>query len=466
MKITVIGSGSIFFTRAIVKGLIELPSLAGTELALVDTHAYRCEQMGLFAQKAIAEAGVEVKVTYTTNRKDVLAGSDYVILTFAERNAHHRGVGAHICRQYGILEASGDTAGPGCVFRTLRTVPGILAVARDIEALCPDAWVFNLVNPTNIIGTALQRHTKLKTYSFCDAMYLSNELADDWNLDVKIPRYTGVDVRPSFETMDRFEMRIGGLNHCLWMTDLKLDGEDLWPQFKKGLQRAAAEDGVNSDAHCEWQLTEMFNAFPTVIGHTKEYTRYFQGKGSDPSRDYVITPWNLNSRIRWTRQVWRDIARCNAGSLSVSDILKDQRIDMMTHVIDSMNRDLGLSLPVNVLNEGRVSNLPDDILIEGFGTFDHDGAHVPPFGDLPRGVLGLIQQVVDYQELCLEAALSGGDYTKIVRAIAADPIVMSLSDAKAVAYDLMAGIEEDVPDEWDTYWEYKDYADRMHLPLE
>ena len=465
MKITIIGSGSIFFTRSIIKTMMEFPSFAGTELALVDIDDYRCEQMGLFAQKALKEAGVDVTSTHTTDRREVLAGSDYVILTCAKRNAHHRGFGSHIAENYGILEGSGDTAGPGCVSRTIRAVPEILAIARDIEELCPDAWVLNMVNPTNIIGTVLDRFTKLKGYSFCDGMYFSKERADDWNLDVKVPRYAGIDVSPNFENFDRFEMPISGINHCVWMTGLKLDGKDIWLRFKEGLKREAHQKGTSSDAFCEWQLTEMFDAFPTVIGHTKEYSRYFQGKGSDPSRDYVIKPWQLNSRVRWTREVWREIASCNAGESTVAHVLRDQRIDMLAYVIDSMNRDLNYKFPVNVRNEGRISNLPDDILVESFGSFDHEGAHVGKLPSLPRGVLGLVQQVVDYQELCIEAAMSGGDYAMVVRAVATDPIVMSLSDAKSVAHDIMASADEDLPPEWDAYWACKDYADRFYLPM-
>lgn len=466
MKITVIGSGSIFFTRAIIKGIIELPELDVAELALVDTNPRRCEQMGRFGQKALQEAEIATELTYTTDRREALPGTDYVVMTFAERNAHYRGVGAHIARNYGIVQASGDTAGPGCVFRTLRTVPVVLEVARDVEALCPDAWVFSLTNPTNIIGTAMDRYANIKHYAFCDSMYLAYEGADDGSLYGKIARYAELDVTPSLATMNRFKARIGGINHFVWMDELEFDGEDVWDRFRRGLKKAAQDEGVGSDTYAEWQLTEIFGAYPTVVYHTKEYVRYFQGRGSRLERDYVLTPWDLNARIRWTRQVWRDLARCNAGELPVGEILRDQRVDMLCYVMDSMNRDLNYQFPVNVRNEGIISNLPDDVLVEVFGSFDSNGASVPPYGVLPRGVLGMVQQVVDYQELCLEAAMSGGDYGKIVRAVAADPLVMSLSDAKSIAYDFMASDEENMDDKWDAYWANGEAGDRMFMPLD
>ena len=124
---------------------------------------------------------------------------------------------------------------------------------------------------------------------------------------------------------------------------------------------------------------------------------------------------------------------------------------MVAVVLESIEGDLGLSLCVNVRNEGRISNLPDDVLVELYGTFGRSGPVVPPFGPLPHGVLGLTQQVIDEQELALEAAMTGS-FDTAVRAIACDPLVMSLSDARDLARDLIAQEEDDLDPKWDGYW--------------
>jgi len=465
MKITVLGSGSIFFTRQIVKGLIESTVLESVELALVDTNEHRCEQMGRFARQALEEAGSGITVKWTTDRNEALPGSDFVIVTFSTRNAHNRGVGVHVSQNYGIREASGDTAGPaGCVFRTLHAIPAVAAAAADIEKLCPQAWVLNYVNPTNLIGAYLDRHTSLKAYAFCDGMYIPAEGTDEQSLAGRISRYAGIDPPVDHGSIDRLEISVGGINHFVFMTGLKLDGVDIWPRFKQGLRQAAEADGIASYTAAEWHLTEMFDAYPTVVGHSMEYVRYFQGRGSHPERDFVIKPWDLNKRVRWTRKVWREIAMCNAGKLSAASLLAPLRTEMLLHVIESISGDQNRAFPVNIRNDSRIGNLPADTIVESFGTFGAGGAEVPPIGDMPRGLLGPTHQIIDYQELCLEAALSG-DYTTVVRAVASDPLVMSLSDAKSIAYELMAVVDDELPDKWDSYWEVEEYSNPLYLPI-
>jgi alpha-galactosidase/6-phospho-beta-glucosidase family protein len=124
---------------------------------------------------------------------------------------------------------------------------------------------------------------------------------------------------------------------------------------------------------------------------------------------------------------------------------------MVAVVIESMEADLGRSICVNIRNDGRVSNLPDDVIVELYGAFGRTGPTVPAFGPLPRGILGLTQQVIDAQELALEAAMTGS-FDTAVRAIACDPLVMSLNDAADLARDLIAMEEAHLDKRWDAYW--------------
>ena len=442
MKTTVIGSGSIFFTRQCVKGMARSKALRGTELALVDIDPRKAEQMGSFCRRINQDHGGDLKITWTTDRREALPGSDYVVLCFAVRNSHYRETGTSTALNYGIRLVSGETAGPSMVFRTMRTVPAVLEVARDIEALCPGSFVINYVNPTNIIGTALDRHTKLRAYAFCDGNY-----------ETLVPRLAEVlGIREREEAERRLSWKLGGINHFTFLTALWDQGKDVWGAFKERLGVQATAAPMEDTARAEWDMTEVFDAFPTQISHPIEYLRYFQGRGSRPARDYTVAKWSLNKRIRWYRGVWREIEACNRGGHSTLELMKDASTDMVAVVIESMEADLGLNLCVNVRNEGRITNLPDDVIVELYGTFGRKGPTVPPFGPLPRGVLGLVQQVVDEQELALEAAMTGS-FDTAVRAIACDPLVMSLSDARDLARDLIAVEEDDLDPRWDAYWE-------------
>jgi len=441
MKTTVIGSGSIFFTRQCVKGMAQSKVLRATELALVDIDPLKAEQMGTFCKLINRDHGGDLKISWTMDRREALRGSDYVVLCFAVRNYHYRETGTSLALNYGIRTVSGETAGPSMVFRTMRTVPAVLEVAKDIAELCPNATVINYVNPTNIVGAALDRYTKLRPLVFCDGNYE--------NLVPRLADVLGIGKRAEAER--RLTFKLGGINHFTFVTRIWDEGKDVWDAFKQRLGAQAESSGMDDPVRAEWDTTREFDAFPTQITHSIEYLKFFQGRGSRPSRDFTVAKWSLNKRIRWYRQVWREIEEANRTGVSTREPMKGHSTDMVAVVIESIEGDLGLNLCVNVRNDGRISNLPADVFVELYGTFGKAGIVVPPFGPLPRGVLGLTQQVIDEQELALEAAMTGS-FDTAVRAIACDPLVMSLSDARDLARDLIALEEDDLDPKWDAYW--------------
>lgn len=441
MKVTIIGSGSIFFTRQCIKGMARSPVLKQAEVVLVDTDAWKCEQMGLFCRKINRDNGGSLQLSHTTDRKAALPGSDYVVLAFASGNYHYRETGTNLALNYGIKLVSGETAGPGMAFRVLRSVPDVLDVARDIEALCPDTLVINYVNPTNIIGAALNRFTKLKSYAFCDGNY-----------ETVLPRLAFfLGLKDLKEAGQRLTWKLGGINHFTFITGIWDQGRDVWQEFKSALEKAARADGVNRIMQAEWEFCDVFNALPTQIIHPVEYVRYFQGKGGKPARDYHVKKWSLDQRIRWCKRVWHEIEACNRADSSTNELMKDASTDMVAVVLESIEGDQHKSICVNVRNDGRISNLPDDTFVELYGTFGRKGVSVASYGQLPRGVLGLTQQIIDEQELALEAAMTGNLQT-LIRAVAADPLVMSLNDAKDLVRDHMALEESSLGRKWDYYW--------------
>jgi alpha-galactosidase len=60
---------------------------------------------------------------------------------------------------HGVRQTVGDSVGPGGVFRALRHVPELVAIARDMEELCPDAWLFNYTNPLTPLVRAVHKTT-------------------------------------------------------------------------------------------------------------------------------------------------------------------------------------------------------------------------------------------------------------------------------------------------------------------
>ncbi|MBI5722941.1 MAG: hypothetical protein HZA50_03205 [Planctomycetes bacterium] len=443
MKIVIIGAGSIFFTRRMVLGMAQSAILRKARVAMVDIDGRKCEQMGKFCRKINESAGGQLDITWTTDRLAALPGADYVILAFAIRNYHYRETGTNLSKLHNIHVKSGETAGPSAVFRIIRAVPEVLRVAADIERICPKALVINYVNPTNVIGTALIRHTKVRSYAFCDGMYEATSL--------EITKYLGVPRLDWQEFVKQYQFKMGGINHFTWLWGLEKDGRSLWDQFKAGLSKYAEQEAIQSDACGEWELTRIYDAWPTQFYHTCEYVRYFQGKGGRPQRDHFCTKWSLNERIRWYRNVWKSIEDCNAGRITVEQALADPSTDMIAAVIESIEGDQKSVFAVNVRNDGRIPNLPADVLVEVPARFGRTNVDAPAVGPMPPGIAGLIHPSIEEQELALEAAMTG-NFRTAVKAIAADPLVMSLNDAEDIAKELIAQEEDDMDRAWDAYW--------------
>ncbi|MEL7089599.1 MAG: glycoside hydrolase family 4, partial [Planctomycetota bacterium] len=305
-KVVILGAGSLFFGRKAVWQMIHSEHLRTGTLALVDTDADRLAKMKALAEKAIAHHGAPLKLEASTDRRDVLPGADFVVLSFADRNAHFRGVDCDTSLKYGIRLCSGDTIGPGGVFRTLREWPEIAGSARDILDLCPGAWAINYINPAAVHGIGLARFfPDLKAFALCDAQY---------DLHHKYADAAGVP------NDDKFKLRSAGPNHFTWLLEATYDGQDILPKIVDHVRQNADAD-LNQQAQgyanqakgflnngIAVELFDAFGVMPTVTAHTKEYVRFYQhpgyaGRDAHPPLKIFEVP----DRLRWTREVWERV---------------------------------------------------------------------------------------------------------------------------------------------------------------
>ena len=203
-KLVIIGAGSIFFTRAVAIGMCKDPCFKNGVLSLVDINPDILDVMKRLCQRIIRETGANLTLEATTNRRVALKNAQFVTLSFSNRGVDLREIETKIPAAFGVRQSSGDTIGPGGLFRSIRTIPTVLEIARDIEKICPEAWVFNYVNPTTVIGAALFRHTRLKTLALCDGFRLP---------DSKLALLDRVGVARA--KAGKVTMKIGGLNHFL-----------------------------------------------------------------------------------------------------------------------------------------------------------------------------------------------------------------------------------------------------------
>ena len=77
-------------------------------------------------------AKARLKVEAEGDRRRALEGAEYVISAFSVGGFDSMQHDIEIPQRYGIRQPIGDSVGPGGVLRSLRSVPVLLDIARDI----------------------------------------------------------------------------------------------------------------------------------------------------------------------------------------------------------------------------------------------------------------------------------------------------------------------------------------------
>ena len=434
-KLVIVGAGSIFFTRAVAVGMCKDSRFRGGTLALVDTDPDMLDVMARLCRRIIDQSGADLTLEASCVRRQVLPGADFVVLSFSNKGVDLREVETQIPSRYGVRQSSGDTIGPGGLFRAIRTIPTVLEVARDIEHLCPDAWVFNYINPSPVIGLALARYSRVrKTLALCDGVLLpekKHELMDR----VGVPR----------ERADEVIMRIGGINHFSWVTEFRLGKQDLFPRLLESLRQ-------KPEAHASRaveQLLEVFGFYSAIAGHMVEFLPYFQGHGWRPEESYVSYVFEIDERRKWMREFRNEVRRQADGLDPIDRLIAETRPDLVIRIADSILDDSGDVHYVNFPNRGHITNLPDGAMVELPARQYADRYEGEKFGEMPRVLRGWLLRVIDVQELTLEAAVTG-DRRILRQALVADPLTMSIEDADHIIEDLFSAEGEDIPALWRT----------------
>lgn len=451
-KVVVIGAGSLFFGRQAIWQMAQSTYLNKGTLSLVDTDAGKLGKLKKLAEMVVAETGVALEIEASTDRRAVLDGADFVVLSFAEDTVRYRGLDVEISAKYGIRMCSGDTIGPGGVFRAMRELPEILDCARDIEQICPDAWVINYINPSAVNGIALKRFApKLKSFGLCDSLHMPH-------VKRHYAERAGI-IEPgktlSSEQDEKFDLRIAGVNHLTWVLKAEYDGKDVMPNIGEAIRLKAATETAGGDTGAKaihndaigYQLYQMFDKVPACVPHTKEYVRFWQGHGRTEEAIPSLSLWETEARYARHREMWEEIDQFISGDLPISQFLTRYGADHATDIIENMVGNLGKRFYINTFNDGAVPNMADDAYLELLCDLDMNGPKPIAVGDMPRGLRAIQETVLDTHELTAEA-VAKGDRVLLRRALLIDPLTNSIADTEAIIEELLDAERDIIPQHW------------------
>jgi alpha-galactosidase len=412
-KVTFIGAGSAVFARQLITDILAVDGLDAGTFALVDIDPTRLELARRIAERLVELSGKRWSVSASTDRTEVLEGSDYVISSIEVAGLEHVRADYEIPMRYGVDQCIGDTIGPGGIFKALRTGPVWLEIVADVARLAPRAVVINYSNPMSILTLTAARSSELEVVGLCHSVQgTSRQLAS--YLDIPY---------------DRITWRCAGINHNAWFTTLERGGEDLYPLLR---ERAKISEIYEQDP-VRFEVMLHLGAFVTESsGHFSEYVPYFR-KRPDLVAKYTRAGYLGESGFyahnwpEWRRANDELIASMLRGETPVPT---ERSHEYASSIVEAIELGREATIHGNVLNRGWIDNLPAGC-VEVECLVNRGGLHPVHFGPLPEQLAALNRSHMAVHEVVVQALVER-DRQKAKYALMLDPLTAAVCSLEEI----------------------------------
>ena len=423
-KVVFIGAGSFGFTRNLVRDLLTFERLENSEIALVDIARQRLDFARRACEKLVAQGGYGARVTTTTDRRQALAGADAVCVTILRGATSVWQHDILIPKKYGIDTNIGDTRGPSGIFRALRTIPEMVAIARDMEELCPRAIMLNYTNPMAMLCHAMKRETSIELTGLCHSVQGTAAMLERW---------LGLDP-------GEMDYQCAGINHMAWYLKLQHRGRDMYPKLREAVT-------ADKEVYDQEQVrNEMFLALGRYVtessGHNSEYNWWFR-KRPDLIERYCTdgTGWNpghyayILDQYREREKTWKQSVR---DWLAQDEVPLERGREYAASIINARMGGEIYEFNGNVPNDGLVDNLPQGACVEVPVVASRKGFEPIRVGSLPPQCAMLTGLSAQIEMMAVEGCLEG-DAGLVYQAVAHDPLTaakLSLAETRDMVKEM------------------------------
>jgi alpha-galactosidase len=417
-KITLIGAGSVVFTRNLCSDILLTPALQESTITLMDIDPARLAQAKALVQAIIDRRQLRARVEATADQREAVRDADYVVTTFQQGGLEAYGLDIEIPQKYGVGQCVGDTLGPGGVFRALRTIPVLLELCRNMDEVAKaDTLLLNYVNPMAANCWAVAKAAGRPHVGLCHSVQGTSEMLAKW-LDVPYEEVNFV---------------CAGINHQAFFLQFRQGEVDLYPRLRQVIE----QDEIYGTEPVRIELMKYFGYFVTESsGHASEYVPYFRKSAQMIEEDLV--PYFKNEKDHWfdfgrtggyLRHCRRrlELSKEEYEALTAGDKpLPTQRThEYGSYIMEAMQTNQPARINGNVPNRGLITNLPEGCCVEVACLVDASGVQPTVVGNLPPQLAALNRTNINVQELIVEAALTGRVET-VHHAVMLDPLTAAI----------------------------------------
>jgi 6-phospho-beta-glucosidase len=417
LKLVVVGAGSSY-TPELIEGIIlhhqELPV---REVWLVDIEEGR-EKLHTIAElskRMIAESGLPITVIETIERREAIAGADFVCTQIRVGMLEARKWDELIPLQYNVIGQ--ETTGPGGMMKGLRTIPVILGICKDIEELAPDAWLLNFTNPAGMVTEAVHKYSSVKSVGLCNSPISFQK----W-----LSEFFGLP-------MEKIYAEFVGINHLHWVSDVVIDGKSKLQELIDYPQSFKASN-VPFDSW-DYRFLNSLKAFPSY------YLSYYYMTDAMLAEQKEAAA-TTGSRAEVVKKVEEELFELYRNvELKEKPKQLEQRggayySEAAVLLMRSIYNDSRDIQTLNVRNNGIIDFLPDDASIEVNCVVTKQGPLPIPLRKIPQPVKGLLAAVKQYESLTIEAAVHG-ERDMALQAMVHHPLVPSVAIAEQLLDEML-----------------------------
>lgn len=417
IKLVYIGGGSSRGAGTVASILEHGEEFNGSEIIIQDVDPERLEAVETIGNRIARAKGLDISITSTTDRRAALTDADAVLASFRPGNFAARALDERIPLKHGVIGQ--ETQGPGGFFMSLRSIHIYEDIIRDLDAVAPEAIIFNYTNPINIVSQAVTRFTDRTIWSMCEGPIV----------------FPNTVLKAAGLEPERANIVMAGVNHNCWSTEHTYDGADLMPLLD------AAWEARRNDPTLGAHERRMLHLATTMRSVPADYFEYYYF-GEEILRELQGAPTTrAEDLLAALPGYWEHYEEQSRAEVPLLDPNRSRggihELELAIDVMSAYYNDAPARLPVNLPNTGGVlPGFDDDVVVEVWCDVDGNGVTPLPQKPLPHAVRGIVQQLAEYQYLAAEAAWKGTRADGI-RALAANPMVPTLRVAEEL-YDEMS----------------------------
>lgn len=424
VKIVTIGGGSSY-TPELVEGFIKrYDTLPVKELCLVDIPEgkEKLEIVGALAQRMVKKAGLPMKVTLSYDRKEALQGADFVTTQMRIGRLPARIKDERIPISHGMIGQ--ETNGAGGMFKAFRTIPVILDIVKDIQEICPEAWLINFTNPAGMVTEAILRYTNFKK-----AIGLCNVPV---NMVSGFAKMLGVDEKD-------VTMEIQGVNHFIFATDVFVNGESRFEELLDRYANLKEEDTIQMKNFVSLPYSPSFiRGLKAIPCPYHNYYFYTKEQLEEEQSQYVAGTVRGEVVYKTEEELFELYSHEELAEKPQQLAMRGgaKYSDAACNLIQSIYNNTGDIQYVDVRNNGTICDLPSDSAVEVACRITADGPQPMATGELKLPISGYVHMMKTFERLVCEAAVTG-DRDIAVTALNMNPLCQSDAVANEVIDELI-----------------------------